>query len=67
MYIDDLMDSKLRGQIWQSVIISREERICFSIVLSVLMKQKEDVTKGRGSMVKCRETSSNGEGFMKIP
>ena len=58
MYIDDLMDSKLIGQIWQSVIISREERICFSIVLSVLMKQKEDVTKGRGSMVKCRETSS---------
>ena len=67
MYIDDLMDSKLRSQIWQSVIISREERICFSIVLSVLMKQKEDVTKGRGSMVKYRETLSNGEGFMKIP
>ena len=58
MYIDDLMDSKLIGQIWQSVIISREERICFSIVLSVLMKQKEEVTKGRGFMVKCRETSS---------
>ena len=67
MYIDDLMDSKLRGQIWQSVIISREGRICFSIVLSVLMKQKEEVTKGRGSMVKCRETSFEGEGFMKIP
>ena len=63
MYIDDLMDSKLIGQIWQSVIISREERICFSIVLSVLMKQKEEVTKGRGSMVKCRETSSNGRGL----
>ena len=43
MYIDDLMDYKLRGQIWQSAIISREERIGFSIALSVLMKQKEEV------------------------
>ena len=67
MYNDDLMNSKSRVQIWQSVIISREGRICFSIVLSVLMKQKEEVTKGRGSMVKCRETLFEGEGFMKIP
>ena len=67
MYNDDLMNSKSRVQIWQSVIISREGRICFSIVLSVLMKQKEEVTKERGSMVKCRETSFEGEGFMKIP
>ena len=29
--------------------------------------ERSNETKGRGSMVKCRETSSKGEGFMKIP
>ena len=38
----------------------------FSIVLSLPIKKNGSVTEGRASMVKCRETPFEGDGFKKI-